>query len=321
MSWERLVALVLFLAVAAKTGPAKALQPEKDGDLSQVVLGISGVSLSDVPNLQKDKDIKPPTRKGVIITEVLECGPAAAAGLKELDIITKIDKTPVATAEDLAEVIAGLGPGQEVEISGFRTTSVADESSKVKRKFKGAPPPDQTQNNGGQKTKWVKGSVRVTAMTRRELLLNSFHAKVDEVLEATKYVHKNTGSLDGSPFYCYCVTKKGEPPALFVCVDYFAPEWVFMNHFIMKVDDQSFEFGPNNPGEVQRDTSGHGIHEWYDQRADDNIEAMLSAIASSGRVIFRMQGDKYKKDYELTAAERKQVAAVLQLHRVMSRGE
>ena len=64
-------------------------------------------------DLQKDKDIKPPTKKGVIITEVAAYGPAVEAKLKEMDIITKVENKPVATAEEFAEAVPGLaGCGQ-----------------------------------------------------------------------------------------------------------------------------------------------------------------------------------------------------------------
>jgi S1-C subfamily serine protease len=65
---------------------------------------------------------------GVGIAAVTPGGPAAAAGLRPGDVITKVDGTATPDTETLAAVLAGLPPGQQVSLSvtkaDGRTTTV-----------------------------------------------------------------------------------------------------------------------------------------------------------------------------------------------------
>ena len=56
------------------------------------------------------------TADGAKITEIVEASAAAKAGLKEGDIITKIDKEKVVDANSLAKIISGKKPKDEVKI-------------------------------------------------------------------------------------------------------------------------------------------------------------------------------------------------------------
>lgn len=58
--------------------------------------------------------------QGVFIVEVVESGPAAAAGVKEGDIITKIDGKQLTAELGLAEVIAEKKVGDKIELEIYR---------------------------------------------------------------------------------------------------------------------------------------------------------------------------------------------------------
>ncbi len=57
---------------------------------------------------------------GAFIVEVVEGGPAAAAGVKEGDIITKIDGKAITQDNSLAEIIAAKKIGDQVELEIYR---------------------------------------------------------------------------------------------------------------------------------------------------------------------------------------------------------
>lgn len=61
--------------------------------------------------------------KGVLITEVIPDGPAALAGLKANDVIVSMNGQPVTGGESLAEQIAGLSSGTEVDFKVWRADS------------------------------------------------------------------------------------------------------------------------------------------------------------------------------------------------------
>lgn len=56
------------------------------------------------------------TGGGVLITEVVPGSPAAAAGLERGDVLTQIGNRPVATPADVQSALAGLRPGDQVQI-------------------------------------------------------------------------------------------------------------------------------------------------------------------------------------------------------------
>src|SRR5262249_27387047 len=61
-----------------------------------------------------------PLGGGAMVVDVAAGGPAEAAGLQPGDVITQIDSRPVATPADVASAIAGMHPGQQVEIGYTR---------------------------------------------------------------------------------------------------------------------------------------------------------------------------------------------------------
>ncbi|MCR4393991.1 MAG: PDZ domain-containing protein, partial [Dehalococcoidales bacterium] len=58
--------------------------------------------------------------KGVLITSIVNGGPAYQAGLRQYDVITKIDGKEVATIDDLVKTIRSYKVGQTVEITYWR---------------------------------------------------------------------------------------------------------------------------------------------------------------------------------------------------------
>ncbi len=79
----------------------------KDG---QITRGWIGVEPNDLTaELAETFDVK--TRQGVIITGVLQDGPAARAGIRPGDVIVKIANQPVTDVAQLLATVAALKPG------------------------------------------------------------------------------------------------------------------------------------------------------------------------------------------------------------------
>ena len=78
-----------------------------------------GIAFSDV-----DEDLaaqfRLPVKQGVLVTDVQAGSPAARGGIREQDIITKINDTPVAMGGDVRRVLRGLRPGDTVRLSVVR---------------------------------------------------------------------------------------------------------------------------------------------------------------------------------------------------------
>lgn len=79
----------------------------------QVVRGWIGVEPNELtPELAQTFGL--PTEEGVIVTGVLNSGPAAQAGIRPGDVITQVNGHPVQTVSELLTRIAALPPGQSV---------------------------------------------------------------------------------------------------------------------------------------------------------------------------------------------------------------
>jgi len=58
--------------------------------------------------------------KGILVNEVFEGDPAAVAGIKPGDIITSIGGERLESPNQLSRVVAGFGPGEEVQVQVIR---------------------------------------------------------------------------------------------------------------------------------------------------------------------------------------------------------
>ena len=79
----------------------------KDGQITRGWIGVEPNDLS--PELAETFNVK--TRQGVIITGVLQNGPAAKSGIRPGDVIVKIADAPVVDVAHLLSAVASLKPG------------------------------------------------------------------------------------------------------------------------------------------------------------------------------------------------------------------
>jgi Do/DeqQ family serine protease len=85
----------------------------KDGQITRGWIGVEPNDLS--AELAETFDVK--TRQGVIITGVLQNGPAALAGIRPGDVIVKIAGQPVTDVTQLLSQVAALKPGASARFS------------------------------------------------------------------------------------------------------------------------------------------------------------------------------------------------------------
>src|SRR5690554_4457958 len=84
-----------------------------------------GVSISNIDqSLAKDKDLK--TREGAYVRGLLDEGAAADAGIKEGDVITKVEGFAVNNVTQLQEQIGKYRPGDKVKVSVLRKNNIRD---------------------------------------------------------------------------------------------------------------------------------------------------------------------------------------------------
>ncbi len=94
----------------------------KYGSVQRALLGVMGSDVSTYIDQQKDKgkDVDLGTVNGVYVAEVTADGAAAAAGLKEGDVITAVDGKKISKFGELQEIITNHRPGDKVKVTYLR---------------------------------------------------------------------------------------------------------------------------------------------------------------------------------------------------------
>jgi serine protease Do len=71
------------------------------------------------------------SKKGAVISTIVEGGPADKAGLKQYDVITALNGVPVESSNDLKFKVADFAPGSKVEVTFIRKGEVKTVSATV----------------------------------------------------------------------------------------------------------------------------------------------------------------------------------------------
>lgn len=107
-------------AIPVSTGKQVLESIVKDGQVTRGWIGVEPQDLS--PELVEAFGIRPDAVKagGVIITGVLQNGPAAQAGILPGDVIIDVGGKPVRTVTELLSTVAALKPGVQAPVSVLR---------------------------------------------------------------------------------------------------------------------------------------------------------------------------------------------------------
>jgi serine protease DegQ len=105
----------------------------------KVVRGWIGVEPRDLtPDIAES--LRLPVRSGVLITGVLQDGPASTGGIRPGDVVTRIGDKPVTNTAELLNVVASLSPGSQTAIGLQRGDKAIDATVKVAQRPAARPP-------------------------------------------------------------------------------------------------------------------------------------------------------------------------------------
>ena len=85
-----------------------------------VVRGYMGVNIQDSMSAELAESFGVPGGKGVVVTEVIDDGPAARAGLKPGDVVLSYESEPVVESYRLRWLTANSAPGTKVKLGVWR---------------------------------------------------------------------------------------------------------------------------------------------------------------------------------------------------------
>ena len=120
----------IAFAVSAEIAGTVADTLIENGEIVRPWLGIMGAKPSQLRSPGEEND---DVRKGAVIRMIIEDSPADRLGLREGDIVVKLDGTEVADTFELRNRILGMEPGTKVKLSVMRRGVLYDLDVKLER--------------------------------------------------------------------------------------------------------------------------------------------------------------------------------------------
>jgi serine peptidase DegS len=103
-------------AIPSDLAVAVAFTIAERGQVPRGWIGLRGRSVT--PELAATFGLR--AAAGILVSSTLPDSPAAQAGLRPGDVVTRVDEHPVQTPRDLLDAIAGVGPDQTVSLEVWR---------------------------------------------------------------------------------------------------------------------------------------------------------------------------------------------------------
>lgn len=153
------------------------------------------------------------------------------------------------------------------------------------------------------------------AEVKKKLALSKMKAKYDDINNITWYYDKSTPQprnvnnlkvyfgLEGKTTY------NGSIPWLRFVIQYAGDDWLFINSYTFKVDNNVYAIVPKY-GEVKTDNNDR-VWEWYDTNVDTNIFNIIYNLILSKNAKVRYNGKQYYNDGTITPKEKQAIKNVL----------
>jgi S1-C subfamily serine protease len=103
-------------AVPINTAKRVMSQILEKGEVEYAWMGVVGQSVNSESAEQMELSVE----KGALVIEVVEDGPAAAAGLESEDVIIKVDDRDIESMEDVTGLLVEFKPGDKIKVTYIR---------------------------------------------------------------------------------------------------------------------------------------------------------------------------------------------------------
>jgi hypothetical protein len=143
--------------------------------------------------------------------------------------------------------------------------------------------------------------------------LSKMRVVVDNVKNRKFYYDKSSPKyVNANGFHLYAGQVADTDPYLFLTIQYFGSDWLFIKSYFFNVDGQTYEIRPDY-GVIETDNDAD-VWEWYNEPATtENIE-MIQRIIESKKTVLRLEGTKYYKDVTITQTQKLALKNVLTVY-------
>lgn len=131
---------------------------------------------------------------------------------------------------------------------------------------------------------------------------------IDEVNDVAFYSDRSTpNTVTANNMQLYIARSKGNELALRLRICYTAEDWLFINRYIFKCDNERFFY---TPIDFKHDNSAYTVAEWSDEEVKGDLMSTIFKVVSSNKVILRSEGSTYYKDRTISTKELKAMLRV-----------
>lgn len=107
---------------------------KQTGQYEQATLGVFAYDKNIIPYINQESIIQTKLDSGVYVTNIIKNSPAEKAGIKQGDIITKIDETKLEKMSQLRRLVYSKTVGEEVSITYIRNKKEYTVTTKLTKK-------------------------------------------------------------------------------------------------------------------------------------------------------------------------------------------
>jgi hypothetical protein len=154
----------------------------------------------------------------------------------------------------------------------------------------------------------------------KERLANAtqkMRTKFDDVRGITWYYDKSTTKYNSeNSFHLYIGRDQTGKTWLRFRISYTDEDWLFMESFIVKVDEASYSLYADR-SEIERDNGYGDIWEWYDTNVTSQIYSIVNEVINGKSVKLRHNGSQYYKDRIITEKEKQALRNVLDAYEAL----
>jgi len=249
-------------------------------------LGFSGIPIQGNDTLMKGLGFaKLPVKKGILVAVVNPDTPTAAGGLLPLAIVSSINRKPVGSQADAAEVLADLQVGDDVLLAGHTL----------------------------RKNVWKSGTVKTKVMTRRQVLDATMEKTVDSIEGITRYNHKFNPEGQLVRVKLYALAQAGAEPQLRAEALWIAKDWLFIESLTLANDAE------RETAKVKPFTGREKIETGFIvERKTCEVSPAFGALLVRTGTTVRMTGTKEQYDHDPTISEIWINKDVLDFYRMIS---
>ena len=143
--------------------------------------------------------------------------------------------------------------------------------------------------------------------------LSKMRVVKDDVKNRNFYYDKSSPKyVNANGFHLYAGQVTGSDPYLFMTIQYFGSDWLFIKSYFFNIDGETYEITPDY-GVIETDNDTD-VWEWYNEPATvENIE-MIQKIIDSKKTVLRLEGSKYYKDVTITQTQKSALRNVLTVY-------